>query len=186
MIKPQTSPDARRIDPNAFIAQNAVVIGDVEIGSEASVWFSSVIRGDVEKIRIGARTNIQDGSVLHADPGFPCILDEEVIVGHRCVIHGARIHKRAMIGMGAVILNGAEIGEETIIGAGALIAEGKVIPPRSLVVGVPGKVVRPLNDQEVALLELQAQHYVDSGIAYKEEGYEDHIPPAHAPKTTSA
>ena len=186
MIKPNIESSARKIDPKAFVAQNAVVIGDVHIGPEASIWFSSVIRGDVEKIRIGARTNIQDGTVVHADPGFPCILDEEVIVGHRCVIHGARIHKRAMIGMGAVILNGAEIGEETIIGAGALIAEGKVIPPRSLVVGVPGKVVRPLSDQEVALLELQAQHYVDSGTAYKEKGYEDHIPPAHAPKTTSA
>ncbi len=168
--------NAKEIDASSFVAQNAVIIGDVHIQAKASIWFGVVIRGDTEKIRIGTGSNIQDGSVIHADPGFPCEIGENVTVGHRCVVHGALIEDGAMIGMSATVLNGAVIGAESIIGAGALISEGKIIPPRSLVVGVPGRVKRELSEQECQVLKLQALHYVDSGAKYKECGYEESIP----------
>jgi len=168
--------EARVIHPDAFVAQNAVVIGDVHVAAKASIWFSSVIRGDIEKIRIGTGTNIQDGTVLHADPGHPCVIGDYVTVGHRCMIHGAKIGDRALIGMNATILNGAVIGEECIIGAGALIPEGKVIEPGSLVVGVPGKIRRTITEIERQRLKLQAEHYVLSAAHYKEHGYDREIP----------
>ena len=177
--------EARVIHPDAFVAQNAVVIGDVHVAAKASIWFSSVIRGDIEKIRIGTGTNIQDGTVLHADPGHPCVIGDYVTVGHRCMIHGAKIGaavglgagaKILEIGMNASILNGAVIGEECIIGAGALIPEGKVIEPGSLVVGVPGKIRRTITEIERQRLKLQAEHYVLSAAHYKEHGYDREIP----------
>ncbi len=154
-----------------FVARDAVVVGDVRLGVDASVWFHAVIRGDVEEIRVGARTNVQDGSILHADAGFPCIIGDDVTIGHRAIVHGARVGDRALIGMGATVMNGAFVGEECIIGANALIREGQMIPPRSLVLGVPGKIVRELTEPELAMLRMSAMHYVESGKAFQLAGY---------------
>jgi carbonic anhydrase/acetyltransferase-like protein (isoleucine patch superfamily) len=158
------------IDPTAWIAANATVLGDVTIGAEASVWFGSVIRGDTSAIRVGARTNIQDLSMLHADPGFPCTVGSDVTVGHRCILHGCTIEDGAMVGMGAIVMNGAVIGAQSIVGAGALIPEGKVFPPRSLIVGFPAQVKRPLADHEIQLLNWSAAHYVTSAQNYRAAG----------------
>jgi carbonic anhydrase/acetyltransferase-like protein (isoleucine patch superfamily) len=152
---------------DAWIAPTATVVGHVEIGQQASVWFGAVIRGDVEPVRIGAGTNIQDVCCLHADPGLPCTLGERVTVGHGAIVHGAQIEDEVLIGMGAIILNGARIGKHSIVGAGALVAEGKQIPPRSLVLGMPGKVVRELTDEDVQKILKGAQHYVDAAQQYR-------------------
>ena len=164
-------PSLTSIAASAFVAQNATVIGDVHIGEDANVWFGAILRGDTEEIRVGNRSNVQDGSVMHADPGYPCTLGEDVTVGHRAIVHGATVGDRVMIGMGSIIMNGAKIGDDTIIGAGALVKEHADIPSRCLVLGVPGKVVRELTEPEVQMLQMSSQHYVESGQAYKKEGY---------------
>ncbi len=164
-------PEHTRIADDAFVAHNAIVVGNVHVGSGSSVWFGVVIRGDWERVRIGARTNVQDGAVVHADPGFPCEIGDGVTVGHRAIVHAAQVGDNVLIGMGATIMNGAVIGDDCIIGAGALITEGKQIPPRSLVLGVPAKVVRELTDEEVAGIRLSAEHYVHNAQAYKTAGY---------------
>ena len=164
-------PALTQIADSAFVARNATVIGDVHIAEEANVWFGAIIRGDTEEIRIGKRTNVQDGSVMHADPGYACTLGDDVTVGHKAIVHGATVGNRVMVGMGAIVMNGAKIGDDSIIGAGALVKEHADIPSRSLVLGVPGKVVRELSEPEVQMLQMSAQHYVESGQAYKEEGY---------------
>lgn len=161
-----------RLHDESFIADNATVLGDAIVEEGASVWFGAVIRGDVETITVGKDTNVQDGAVLHADFGFPCTLHEGVTVGHRAVIHGATVEAHCIIGMGAIVLNGATIGAESIVGAGALIGEGKVIPPRSLVLGVPGRVKRELTDAELQSLRMSALHYRESGIEYRKRGYD--------------
>jgi carbonic anhydrase/acetyltransferase-like protein (isoleucine patch superfamily) len=170
-------PKLTQIAADAFVALNAIVVGDVHVGSESSVWFGVVIRGDVESVRIGARTNIQDNSVLHADAGFPCLIGHGVTVGHRSIVHGARVGDNVLIGMGATVMNGAVIGADSIVGANALITEGKEIPPRSLVMGVPARIVRELTDEEVAGIRLSAEHYVLNGRAYKAAGYESQSSP---------
>jgi carbonic anhydrase/acetyltransferase-like protein (isoleucine patch superfamily) len=164
-------PGLAKIPGSAFVARGAVVVGDVELGEEASVWFATVLRGDTERIRVGARSNVQDGTVIHADPGFPCLIGEAVTVGHRCVVHGAVVGDRCLIGMSSTLMNGAEIGEECIIGAGSLITEKKRIPPRSLVLGAPAKVVRPLSEAELLHLREAAEHYVEAGRLYLAAGY---------------
>jgi carbonic anhydrase/acetyltransferase-like protein (isoleucine patch superfamily) len=136
------------IDPTAFIATGVVVVGDVTVGAEASIWYNSVVRGDIAPITIGDRTNIQDGCVLHADPGAPLILGRRVTVGHRVVLHGAIVGDDVLIGMGAVVMNNAHIGAGSIIGAGALVTQDTVVPEGSLVLGSPAKVVRPVTDEE--------------------------------------
>jgi carbonic anhydrase/acetyltransferase-like protein (isoleucine patch superfamily) len=141
-----TTPGAGRF----WVADNAVVLGKVEIAEGASVWFNAVVRGDNDPIRIGADTNIQDGSVLHADPGFPLTIGRDVTVGHMVMLHGCTIGDGCLVGIGAIVLNGAVIGEGSLIGANAFIPEGKVIPPRSVVFGSPGKVVREVSDQDRA------------------------------------
>jgi len=163
-------PALTRIDDAAYVAPTATVNGDVEVASGASVWFGAVIRGDVESISVGKDTNVQDGAVLHADFGYPCTLKEGVTVGHRAIVHGATVDAHCIIGMGAIILNGAHIGEECIIGAGALVGEGKVIPPRSLVLGMPGRVKRELSEAELQSLRMSAAHYQESGAEYKKRG----------------
>lgn len=163
-------PRLTQIAADAFIAPNATVLGDVHVGPQASLWFGTVVRGDTEEIRIGARSNIQDNSVVHADPGLPCIIGEDVTVGHRAIVHGAVIKDRVLIGMGAIVMNGAVIGEDSIIGAGALIREGFVVPPGSLVLGMPGKVARALEQHQKDMLLLSAGHYVESGQAYLAAG----------------
>ena len=149
-----------------WIAPNAVVLGNVTLHEDASVWFGAVLRGDNEPIVIGERSNVQDGCVLHTDPGFPLTVGTDCIVGHMVMLHGCTIGSRSLIGIGAVILNGARIGDECVIGAKALIPEGKDIPPRSLVMGAPGKVVRQLSDAEVARFNGGAARYVANWRRY--------------------
>ncbi len=156
-----------QVAATAFIAPGAAVVGDVTLGENASVWFAAVLRGDTEPIRVGARTNIQDGSVLHADPGFPCTLGEGVTVGHRAIVHGAVIEDNVLIGMGAIVLNGAHIGRDSIIAAGAVVTQGAEIPPGSLVMGMPAKVKRPLKPEEIEANRLAAQHYVENAARFR-------------------
>lgn len=157
------------IAADAWVAPNATVVGRVEIGARASVWWGAVIRGDVEPIHIGAESNIQDLCCLHSDPGFPCTIGDRVTVGHRAIVHGAVVEDEVLVGMGAILLNGARIGQHSLIGAGALVTEGKVIPPRSLVIGMPARIVRELSDEEVEKLRWSAKHYVDASTKYREK-----------------
>jgi len=152
-----------------YIAPNAAVIGDVVLEDRASVWFGVVIRGDNDTITLGERCNVQDGSVLHTDPGIPLTLHRSVSVGHLAMLHGCTVGEGSLIGIKAVVLNRAVIGRECLIGANALVAEGKVIPDRSLVLGSPGKVVRTLTDEEVARLYAIADIYVRNGERYARE-----------------
>ncbi len=152
---------------DVWIAPNATIIGDVRLGDNASVWWNAVLRGDNDTIAIGGGSNIQDGSVLHADAGVPLTVGANVTVGHLVMLHGCTIGEQSLIGIKTVILNNAKIGRHCIIGANALIPEGKVIPERSLVVGSPGKVVRELSDEEVARLQRSAQGYVANALRYR-------------------
>src|SRR5215510_11816711 len=152
---------APRVDPTAYVVESAVVVGDVVIGSESSVWFGAVVRGDIEAIRIGARTNIQDNATLHVVGGkFGTILGDGVTVGHNAVVHGCTVEDGALIGMGAIVLDDARIGAESLIAAGALVPPGSRIPPRSLVLGSPGKVVRQVSDDELERIRSSASNYV--------------------------
>lgn len=151
-----------------WLAPNATVIGDVHLAENASVWWNAVLRGDNDPIRIGANSNIQDGSVLHTDKGVPLTVGNNVTVGHLVMLHGCTIGAGSLIGIKSVILNHAVIGENCLIGANTLIPEGRIIPPRSLVLGSPGKVVRSLGDEEVARLLWSAQHYVANARRYRE------------------
>jgi carbonic anhydrase/acetyltransferase-like protein (isoleucine patch superfamily) len=148
------------IDPTAWIADNATIRGDVTIGPDSGIWFTSVLRAGAEPIAIGARTNIQDGCVLHTDPGFPIIIGDGVSVGHRAVLHGCRIGDDSLIGMGAIVMNGAVIGQGCLVAAGALIPEGMKVPNGSLVVGAPAKVRRPATDTEANIITSNAVTYV--------------------------
>ena len=152
-----------------YVAPNAVVIGDVVLESESSVWFNVVIRGDNDTISIGARSNIQDGSVLHTDAGVPLTLGESVSVGHLVMLHGCTIGDGSLIGIKAVVLNRARIGRECLIGANALVTEGKTIPDRSLVLGSPARVVRTLDADEIANMRWIADHYVENARRYRVE-----------------
>ncbi|MEQ1714195.1 MAG: gamma carbonic anhydrase family protein [Hyphomicrobium sp.] len=149
-----------------WVAPNAVVLGNVEIGDDASVWFGTVIRGDNEPVRIGARSNVQDGCVLHTDPGFPMSIGPDCTIGHMVMLHGCTIGRGSLVGIGSIILNGAKIGEECLIGANTLIAEGKEIPPRSMVLGSPGRIVRQLSDEDVAKFGGAAGRYVENWQRY--------------------
>lgn len=154
------------IHPSVFLAEGVIIRGHVLMGEGSSVWFNAVLRADTEIVRVGKRTNIQDLSLLHADPGFPCTLGNDVTVGHRAIIHGATIEDRVMIGMGAVLLNGARVGENTIVGAGALVTEGAEIPSGVLALGAPAKVRRELTAEEWERIALTAEHYVQMAAVY--------------------
>lgn len=156
-------------DGNFYVAPGAVVIGDVRVGSGASIWFNAVLRGDNEPITLGAGANVQDGCVIHTDPGFPVEIGEDATIGHNAIIHGCRIGKGSLIGMGATVLNGATIGERCLVGANSLVREGMVVPDGSLVVGVPAKIVRTLDVAEAAKLSGGAQRYRDKAQAYSME-----------------
>jgi len=157
-----------QIDASVWIAPNATVIGDIRLATDASVWWNAVLRGDNDPITIGARSNIQDGSVLHTDAGVPLPLGCDVTVGHLVMLHGCSVGDGSLIGIGSVILNRAVIGRSCIVGAHTLIPEGKVFPERVLIVGSPGKVVRELDDEEVARLLKSASHYVGNAHRYRE------------------
>ena len=167
MLVPYGKEDAV-IHDSVFIAPGAFIIGNVSIGEESSVWFNAVLRGDEGPIKIGKRTSIQDNTTLHLYEGQPLTIGDEVTVGHNAILHGCTIGNRSIIGMGSTILDGAEIGEECIIGANTLISPGKKIPPRSLVVGSPGKVVRELGDHDFQLIQLSIETYVQKGKEFKE------------------
>lgn len=155
------------IDPTAFIAPSVDLIGEILIGSESSVWFQCVVRGDVNWIKIGKRTNVQDHSMLHVDRrDCPLTIGDEVTIGHRVLLHGCTIGNRCLIGMGAIIMNKAVIGEECIVGAGALVTEGKVFPPRTLIIGSPAKAVRELKPEELVYLKKSADNYVGDSREY--------------------
>lgn len=143
-----------------WIHETAVVLGRVTLGDDVSVWPTAVIRGDVEQIVIGARSNVQDGAVIHADPGVPTIIGEECVIGHRAVVHGTVLEDGVLVGMGAVVLNRVRVGTGSIIGAGAVVTEGMQIPPGSLVLGVPAKVVRALDAEQQAGIRANAARYV--------------------------
>ena len=150
------------VHPTAYVDVSAQVIGDVHLGAESSVWMNAVIRGDVNAIRIGARTNVQDNCTIHVGHiDSPTIIHEEVTIGHGAIVHGCTVHRGALIGMGSRVLDKAVIGENALIGAGALVPEGMIVPPRMLVVGVPARVKRPLTDEEVARLEESWRLYVE-------------------------
>lgn len=157
-----------RLHKTVFTVETATIIGDVEIGEYSSIWFNAVVRGDVNYIRIGKRTNIQDNCTVHVtNETFPTILGNDVTVGHNVIIHGAVVKDRCLLGMGAILLDDTEIGEDSIIGAGALVTEGAKVPPRSLVLGIPGKVVRGLRDDEVAKILKAAQNYIEYSESYR-------------------
>lgn len=156
-----------RIAPTAFIDSSAQVIGDVEIGDESSVWMCAVVRGDVNIIRVGRRSNIQDGAVVHAMLGtHETHIGDEVTIGHAAVIHGCTVERRCLIGIGAILLNGSRIGEGSIVAAGTLITENMQVPPRSLVMGSPGTVKRQLTSEEVDGIQLYADRYVGYRVDY--------------------
>ena len=164
------------IAPSAFIADYVPITGDVTIGAESTVWFNSVIRGDVSPTIIGKRVSIQDLCCLHQSPKYPLIIEDEVTVGHQVTLHSCTIRKRALIGMGSIVLDGAEIGEGAFIGAGSLVPPGKVIPPNTLAMGRPAKVVRELNEEDIKDMERIVREYVEKGQYYK------HIQNPYVPK----
>ena len=151
-----------RLGQGVFIADDVSVIGDVEIGNDVSLWFGTVLRGDIHFIRIGSRTNIQDNCVLHVTAGaYPTVVAEEVTIGHAAVVHGCTVKRGALIGMGSRVLDGAVVGECALVAAGAVVSEGMIVPPRTLVAGVPAKVKRDLTDAELARLDYSWKHYVE-------------------------
>lgn len=157
------------IHDDVYIAETADVIGQVTLKSRASVWYQAVLRGDSDHLEVGEESNIQDGAVLHADPGFPLKVGKGVTVGHQAMLHGCTVGDGCLIGIQAVVLNGAVIGENSLVGAGAFIKEGAVFPPNSLIVGSPAKVVRELSEEAVAGMKKNAQGYVECGKRHSQE-----------------
>ena len=156
-----------QIHDTAFIAPGAVVLGDVTIGENSGIWYNAVVRGDRDSIVIGRESNIQDNAVVHVSHGYPVRIGKGVTVGHGAIVHGCTVEDNVLIGMGAIILDGAVIGSGTIIGAGALVSQGKIIPPGSLVVGVPGKIVRELTNDEIQSIRDNADEYMNLLKEYK-------------------
>jgi carbonic anhydrase/acetyltransferase-like protein (isoleucine patch superfamily) len=155
------------IHPSAFIAPAAVVLGDVTLEADSSVWYTSVLRGDMAPISIGAQTNIQDGSIVHVDEGFPCRIGARVGVGHRVILHGCTVEDDCLIGMGAILLNGVRVGRGSVVAAGAVLPEGLQVPPGSLVMGVPGRIVRTVDAELTKRIEGTWKHYVEQAKAHK-------------------
>ena len=158
---------APRVADTAWVADSAQLIGNVVLGEGASVWFGTVVRGDTECITIGAGSNIQDASVLHADAGQPLVVGERVTVGHQVMLHGCTIGDESLIGIGAVVLNGAKIGKNCLVGAGALVTEGKEFPDGSMIIGAPAKAVRELTPEQIEGLRQSARHYIENARRFK-------------------
>ena len=158
---------APQVAASAWVADSAQVMGRVTLGEDASVWFGTVVRGDTESITIGAGSNIQDASVLHADFGKPLVVGERVTVGHQVMLHGCTIGDESLIGIGAIVLNGARIGKNCLVGAGSLVTEGKEFPDGSMIMGTPAKVVRQLTPEQIEGLRLSAQHYIDNARMFR-------------------
>ncbi len=155
------------VHPTAWVAEGAWLIGAVEVGEESSIWFNAVLRGDINAVRVGRRTNIQDGCVLHVTKEYPVILGDEITVGHMAMIHGCRIGARSLIGMNAVVLDNAEVGEQSLVAAGALVRENFRVPAGTMVAGVPARVVRDLTDEEKDGIVRSAAHYVAYAASYR-------------------
>ena len=156
------------IDESVFVAPGAYLIGDVQIGKDSTVWFNAVIRADDGPIIIGERCSIQDNSTIHLYEGFPVVIKDDVTIGHNVILHGCKVGNRSIVGMGSTLLDNVEVGEECIIGANTLLAGGIKIPPRSLVLGSPGKVVRQLTDKDLQMLQMSSEHYVQKGKEFRE------------------
>ncbi len=157
-----------RVAASAFLAEGSVVVGDVEIGDASSLWFGTIVRGDVNHVRIGARTNVQDMSVVHVtSKTHPTVIGDDVTVGHRAVLHGCTIQDRCLVGIGAIVLDGAVVGPDAMVGAGALVPPGMVVPPGTLVLGAPAKVKRPLTADEIASLRTSAANYAEYAARYR-------------------
>lgn len=154
------------LDKTIFIAKSADVVGKVKLGNFTSVWFQVVLRGDVDSITIGERTNIQDGTVVHVAAGYPTVIGAGVSIGHNAIIHGCEIGDNVLVGMGAIILNGAKIGDNSIVGAGSLVTQGKVFPPNSLIIGSPAKVARALKAEEIQSIRDNAEEYLETMKGY--------------------
>jgi carbonic anhydrase/acetyltransferase-like protein (isoleucine patch superfamily) len=159
------------IHPSAFIASTAAVMGDVSLGEDASVWYNAVLRGDMAPIIIGAQSNIQDGTVVHVDEGLPCTVGQRVGVGHRVILHGCTVGDDCLIAMGSVLLNRVVIGSGSVVAAGAVIPEGMQVPPRSLVMGVPGRIIRPVDDALAERVAATWSHYVEEARAHRAGRY---------------
>ncbi len=157
---------APSVNPTAWVAPSADLIGDVRLGNRCSVWFGAIIRADNTPIILGDETNFQDGAIGHSDPGAPLTLGARVTVGHQAILHGCTVEDEALIGMGARILNGAVIGRQCIVGAGAIVTEGKQFEPRSLIVGAPARAVRQISDEQVVVLKMSAAHYAAKAVRY--------------------
>lgn len=170
-----------RVAPGVFVAPGAVVLGDVEIGADSSVWYQTVIRGDPEAIRIGSATNVQDLSMLHADPGFPCVVGDRVTVGHRAILHGCTIGDDSLIGMGAILLNGAKVGAGSVVGAGALLLENMEAAPGSLIVGAPARVLRSVGASTRERLERAWRHYRDLARRHRDGEFPPFVPEPDGP-----
>ena len=158
---------APRVAPSAWVADNAQVMGDVSIGEGASVWFGTTVRGDTDTITIGAGSNIQDGSVLHADDGVPLLIGANVTVGHQVMLHGCTIGDESLIGIGAIVLNGANIGKNCLVGAGSLVTEGKAFPDGSMILGSPARVVKSLSPEQIEGLRQSAKHYMQNAERFR-------------------
>ena len=151
------------IDKAAFVADSADIIGEVTLGEDSTIWFNSVLRGDIAPVIVGKGTNIQEGSVLHVEHNVPCIIGDNVTIGHGAIVHGTKIGSRSLVGMGAIILSNSEIGEESVVGAGALVTEGKIFPPRSLIVGSPARKIRELTDSDIERIKNGVEEYIKLG-----------------------
>ena len=149
-----------------YVSHNCTITGDVRIGTQASFWFNAVVRGDVAPVTIGARTNVQDGAVVHCDTGFPNVIEEDVVIGHRAIVHGVFVGHGSLIGMGAVLLSRTKIGSECLVAAGAVVPPDLEVPDRMVVMGVPGKIVRPVKDDELQYMRWLTQHYVELAQKY--------------------
>lgn len=155
------------IDPSAWVAPGALIVGDVTLAALVSVWYGAVLRADTTPVRIGTRSNVQEGCIFHADPGYPCTVGEGVTVGHGAILHGASVADNCLIGMRATLLNGAQVGADCIVGAGALLTEQAVFPPGSLILGMPARAVRPLTAHERQIIRASAESYVQRSRAFR-------------------
>jgi carbonic anhydrase/acetyltransferase-like protein (isoleucine patch superfamily) len=173
---PDTLVEQLDLDPSAFVAPGASVVGRVRLGARSSVWFSAVIRGDMDKVELGAESNLQDGAVIHVDEGHPTLVGRRTTIGHRAIVHAATVGDGCLIGMGSIVLTGARIGDGSLVAAGALVREGQEIPPRSLVVGAPARVLGPVKPEHTAAITSGVDHYVALGQAYRARGYASAFP----------
>lgn len=163
----QLGDDTPVLDPSAYVVESAILIGQVRMAAQSSVWFNAVARADSATISIGENSNVQDGSVLHVDPGFPLDIGKNVTIGHQVMLHGCSIGDGSLIGIQAIILNGAKIGRNCLVGAGALVTEGMEFPDNSLILGAPAKLVRPLSEKQLLGIQRSSQHYVERARQYR-------------------